>query len=66
MVNYGDGMDCILKMVETITFKRIISTTKLIDLEKELNKETIKINKLYKIKRLLDKKIRYRIRNKEK
>ena len=27
---------------KTITYKRIISTTKLIDLEKELNEETIK------------------------
>ena len=42
---------------KTITYKRIISTTKLIDLEKELNKETIKINKLQEIKSLLDKKL---------
>ncbi len=40
----------------TITYKRIISTTKLIDLEKDLKKETDRINKLYDIKRLLDKK----------
>ena len=42
---------------KTITYKRIISTTKLIGLEKELNDETIKINKLKKIKNLLDKKL---------
>ena len=42
---------------KTITYKRITSTTKLIDLEKELNEETIKINKLKDIKTLLDKKL---------
>ena len=41
---------------KTITYKRIISTTKLIDLEKDLKKETDKINKLYEIKTSLDKK----------
>ena len=40
---------------KTITYKRIISTTKLIGLEKELNEETIKINKLKEIKNNLDK-----------
>ncbi len=43
---------------KTITYKRIISTTKLIDLEKDLKKETDRINKLYEIKRLLVKKIK--------
>ena len=43
---------------KTITYKRIISTTKLIDLEKDLKKETDRINKLYGIKRLLDKKFK--------
>ena len=42
---------------KTITYKRIISTTKLIGLEKELNEETIKINKLKEIKNILDKKL---------
>ena len=42
---------------KTITYKRIISTTKLIGLEKELNEETIKINKLKEIKSILDKKL---------
>ena len=43
---------------KTITYKRIISTTKLIGLEKELNEETIKINKLKEIRNILDKKLR--------
>ena len=38
---------------KTITYKRIISTTKLIGLEKELNEETIKINKLKEIRNIL-------------
>ena len=42
---------------KTITYKRIISTTKLIGLEKELNEETIKINKLKEIRNILDKKL---------
>ncbi len=43
---------------KTITYKRIISTTKLIDLEKELKSETIKIDKLNNIKDLIDKKFK--------
>ena len=41
---------------KTITYKRVKSTAELIILEKELKDETSKINKLYKLKSLLDKK----------
>ena len=58
MENYGGGMVCILRDgSKTITYKRITSTTKLIELEKILNKEDDKINKLREIKIRLDKKL---------
>ncbi len=41
---------------QTITYKRIASTTKLISLEKNLKDENIKANKLSNIKKLIDKK----------
>ena len=41
---------------QTITYKRIISTTKLIGLEKNLKDEDIKANKLNNIRKLIEKK----------